>query len=92
MSMKTQQKISDEHLQTLQTNNQIQPSHVGNSTSLEAPTDNCFIHHRNHRPDAPREEVEEVEEVEEAEEEDYLLQQDQACSHHMDGPLTTTNF
>jgi hypothetical protein len=75
-------------------NNRIRPSHVGNSTSLEAPTDNRFIHHRNHRPDAPREEVRREAEVEEEEmeEEDYLLQQDQACFHPMGEPLTITNF
>jgi hypothetical protein len=59
-------------------------------------TDNPLTH--NHRPDAPKKWVEEgVEEgVEEEEEEgmeeaDYLLQLDQAYSHHTDGLLTLTS-
>jgi hypothetical protein len=80
-------------MQTLQMNNKICPSHAGNSRSLEMPVDNRFTHHHNHHPDTLKEEVEVTEAVEEVvEEADYLLQLGQAYSHHMDEPLTLTNF
>jgi hypothetical protein len=61
--------------------------------------DNRSTHHHSHCPDVQKveEEAEEVageaeevagEEEEEMGEADYLLRQDQACSHHMDEPLT----
>jgi hypothetical protein len=53
--------------------------------------DNRSIHHRSHLPDAQKAEEaaeEAVEEGEEMAEADYLLQLDQACSHHMDELLT----
>jgi hypothetical protein len=79
-------------MQTPQTNNETQTFPDGNSRSLEMQEDNRSTHHHNHLPDAPKEEVVEVvvavEEVEEAAEEDYLRQQDQACSLHMDELLT----
>jgi hypothetical protein len=76
-------------MQTPLTNNKTHLFHVGNSKSLETLVDNCSTHHHSHHRDAQKE-VEEVEEVEEVGEEaeetveaDYLLQQGQACSHHM---------
>jgi hypothetical protein len=61
--------------------------------SLERPVDNRSIHRHNHHPGARKAEAEAGEVTEEVEEEemgeaDYLLQQDQACSHHMDELLT----
>jgi hypothetical protein len=60
------------------------------------PADSHFIHRHNHRLDVQKaeaeaeaeEETEEEEVVVEMEEAGYLLQQDQACSHHTDEPRT----
>jgi hypothetical protein len=61
------------------------------------PVDNSSIHRHNHHLDAQKAEAEEVTEEEEEEEaemgeEGYLLWQDQACSHHMDEPLTLNSW
>jgi hypothetical protein len=75
-------------------NNKTRPSRGGSSTSPERLTDNPSTHHHDHCPNAPKEAEEEAgEEVEEEamEEADYLLQLDQACSHHTDELLTLTN-
>jgi hypothetical protein len=83
-------------MQTPLTNNETQTSLVGNSRSLEMQTDSHSTHHCNHLPDDPKVEAamevaveaEEAVEAVEAVEEDYLHQQDQACSLHMDELLT----
>jgi hypothetical protein len=89
--MKTPQKTFAEHwawtTQILLTNSNIR-SHTGNSKFLGTPVDNRSTHLRNHLPDAQKEEVAVEEEMVE---EDYLLQQDQACSLHTD-ELLTQNF
>ena len=84
-------------MQTPLTNNETQISLVGNSRSLETQTDSHSTHHRNHLPgdlkveEAMEMAVEAMEmavEAVEAAEEDYLHQQDQACSLHTDELLT----
>jgi hypothetical protein len=85
-------------MQTPLTNNETQISLVGNSRSLETQIDSHSTHHCNHLPDDPKVEtamevavevaVEAAVETVEAAEEDYLRQQDQACSLHTDELLT----
>jgi hypothetical protein len=80
-------------MQTLQTNTNPRPSHAGKSKSPGMLVASHSIHHHNHHPDNRREVEETAEEMAEAEEEAvYLLQQDPACSHHMDEPQTLTSF